>query len=250
MKMKKTFVLAARPVAALALLAVVLAVTAVKKSQPSSGSSQLQSTRSFIRSSSSVRSDTQTTSRPAYRTQPAPSPSPSVSPSPSPTPSPSPSPSPVPTPKPSLRPSPTPSPSPTPAPEITINDQVPFEEGDIMAVIFIGSLEIVYDYSLADKYFAGTDLATISFEGQEKYLIIPKYPDDINIYSVSHEEDGLKDEYYTTARGAFYIVGNVSEVYRNMKIATVHNGKYYEFSPCLSGNDGSVMAPDFVTVIG
>lgn len=119
-----------------------------------------------------------------------------------------------------------------------------------MAVIFIGSLECVYDYSLADKYFAGTDLATISFEGQEKYLIIPKYPDDINIYFVSHEEDGLKDEYYTTARGAFYIVGNVSEVYRNMKIATVHNGKYYEFSPCLSGNDGSVMAPDFVTVIG
>ena len=230
--------------AVLALLAVVLAVTAVKKSQPSSGSSQHQSTRSLIRSSSSMRSDTQTVSRPASRTQPAPSPSPSVSPSPSPTPSP------VPTPKPSLRPSPTPSPSPTPAPEITINDQVPFEEGDIMAVIFIGSLECVYDYSLADKYFAGTDLATISFEGQEKYLIIPKYPDDINIYSVSHEEDGLKDEYYTTARGAFYIVGNVPEVYRNMKIATVHNGKYYEFSPCLSGNDGSVMAPDFVTVIG
>lgn len=121
-----------------------------------------------------------------------------------------------------------------------------------MAVIFIGSLESVYDYSLADKYFAGTDLATISFEGQEKYLIIPRYPDDVNIYSVSLADAGLTSEYYTTVRGAFYIVGNISEVYQNMKITTVHNGKYYEFSPCLSlsGNDGSVMAPNFVTVIG
>lgn len=119
-----------------------------------------------------------------------------------------------------------------------------------MAVIFIGSLESVYDYSLADKYFAGTDLATISFEGQEKYLIIPKYPDDINIYSVSLADAGLTSEYYTTVRGAFYIVGNISEVYQNMKISTVHNGEYYEFSPCLSGRDGSVVVPNFVTVMG
>lgn len=118
-----------------------------------------------------------------------------------------------------------------------------------MAVIFIGGLEPAYDYSLVQKYFDTGAIATISFEGQEKYLIIPRYPDDIYIYSMNFTDSGMESEYYTTARGEFYILGNASEVAPNFLISTTHDGVNYEFSPYLSGRDGSVIVPEYVTWI-
>lgn len=88
-------------------------------------------------------------------------------------------------------------------------------------------------------------------EGEECYLLVPKWKNAvISLKELEYVEGGtLKeaDNYLLSIRhfvGPTLIYQNQSEVFTNAKIIMRYRDDTIEFSPCLSGKDGSVVLPD------
>ncbi len=126
------------------------------------------------------------------------------------------------------------------------NTDIQFNENEIMAVAFLGGLENYYDYSALEKYFTVNEFETFNFGGQEKYFIVPRYDNKISLSKITYTDDDIETESFATVKGCFYITCNESDIMSNVMISTEHNGEIYEFSPYLSGKDGSLVLPEYV----
>ncbi len=131
-------------------------------------------------------------------------------------------------------------------PDFLKNIDIQFEDNQIMAVVFLGGWENSYDYSTVEKYFTTTEFENFSFGGREKYLIVPRYDESIELSNITYTDKGTETEHVTTVKGCFYITCNQSDIMSNVMITTEHNGEKYEFSPFLSGKDGSLVLPEYV----
>lgn len=133
-----------------------------------------------------------------------------------------------------------------------LKTDLPFEkdDGKLLGIIQIGGLEEVYDYSIVNKYFNTRDFETISLEGEEKYLIIPR-DCEVEVYSLSmgeidEESISMDETYIKTMTEPFYITCNVSDIIANSLLRVVKDGKQYSYSPYISLRDGSLVVEDFV----
>lgn len=129
-----------------------------------------------------------------------------------------------------------------------------FEDNDqLLAIFYLGGLENEYDYSIINKYYSDKEIEEfekIELEGEECYLIVPRYAQDITISSLTMTEDGgtLEKSVIKTSV-PFLLKCNVSDIFSNAEIKFNYRGKDYKYSPYISLKDGSVVTEDFVLFI-
>ena len=125
-----------------------------------------------------------------------------------------------------------------------------YDENDVMAIIYVGSNMDSYDYSLVNKYFDEEEIPEVKLSGEEKYLIIPRYNMDINIYGLEMNDNGLfVRKFIDTIKGNFYLICNESDLYSNVLISFDYKNKEYEYSPYISLKDGNLVTQDFILYI-
>ncbi len=136
-----------------------------------------------------------------------------------------------------------------------LKTDLPFkkDDGKLLGIMYIGGLEEDYDYTIVDRYFNTRDFETVKLEGEEKYLIIPRYC-EVEVYSLSmdevDEEDFVMNEkYIKTMDKPFYITCNVSDIIANSLLRVNKDGNQYSYSPYISLKDGSLVVEDFVLEI-
>lgn len=129
-----------------------------------------------------------------------------------------------------------------------------FNENEVLAVFYIGGMDESYDYSLAKKYFSEEELASfeeIKIGGTEKYLIIPRYKGNVEIYSLSLDENttNTNSKLIKNASQPFYITCNESDIFPNSRIRVCTRTGEYVYSPYISLKDGSVVVNENVLLV-
>ncbi len=77
------------------------------------------------------------------------------------------------------------------------------------------------------------------YEGDEWYLVVPRYKEDVDITNLTTEE------VHTIYNGdAFTIKCNLSDLYSNIEISTEQNLSGHKFSPQMGGDGKLVKNPD------
>ena len=104
-----------------------------------------------------------------------------------------------------------------------------------------------------DEYinYIGTNekLEYYELEGQDIYLVIPKYKDStINVYEARLDDNGnlVKNSLLFTTYNLFVIKCNVSDIIPSIILEVSYNDKVIEYSPSLSLKDGSLFVTDDV----
>ena len=107
--------------------------------------------------------------------------------------------------------------------------------GDIMDVRHTYVEEIFKD--LGD--FAIEQVGHIDYEGDEWYLVVPRYQADVDITNLD------TGEVHTISNGeAFTVRCNLSDLYSNIEISTELNLSGHKFSPQIGGDGKLVSNPD------
>ena len=122
----------------------------------------------------------------------------------------------------------------------------------LMAIFFLNSVNNM-DNSIINKYYSNDELQefdSIQLEGEEYYLVVPRYNDKVLISALSMAEDG--STIHTTLKEVdkpFFIKCNISDIFANSEIKLTHNGEEYKFSPYISLKDGTVALKEFVMLV-
>ena len=82
-------------------------------------------------------------------------------------------------------------------------------------------------------------MAHFDFEGDEWYLIVPRYKDYVNLTNL---ETGKKHTIYQGE--AFTVKCNLSDLHSNIEISTELNLSGHKFSPQIGGDGKLVQNPD------
>lgn len=127
-----------------------------------------------------------------------------------------------------------------------------FSENEILAVFYIGGTKDSYDYSVAKKYFNENELSSfedIKIGGEEKYLIIPRYKGNVEIYSLSLDNEDIKSKLIKNISQPFYITCNESDIFPNSRIRVCTRTGEYVYTPYISLKDGSIVGTENTLVI-
>ena len=124
--------------------------------------------------------------------------------------------------------------------EKTKKDNIPFEEGQLYAVAYMGNqkMEPIEKYS---EYLDDLDLPTYLISEGDFYLVIPRYDKtDLKLYKVdvNTEEKALFKEVKNS--GAFIVQCNISDIMNDASIELINENGKAEFSPFISLKDGSL----------
>ena len=125
-----------------------------------------------------------------------------------------------------------------------IKETIPFEEGQLYAVAYLGWDESAKN-TLAfykDLYLEDEDIPVFYTSGNEAYLIIPRYNNtSVKLYQKDFDApDKLLYESYDCR--PFVIRCNASDIFPDSKISLSCDKGSAEFSPCLSLADGRLIA--------
>jgi len=138
--------------------------------------------------------------------------------------------------------------------EIEYARKLNFEnDKQVLAIFFLGGVEGEYDYSLAEKYYSKEDIKnfeTVALDGEEYYLIVPRYNNTVTVSSLTMTEDGgtaakIEKEFSKP----FFLKCNISDIFSNAEISLEHDGVEYKYSPYVSLKDGSIVTQDFVLLV-
>lgn len=134
-----------------------------------------------------------------------------------------------------------------PAPEPGKRDElIPFEEGQLYAAAYLGYQKMDdWDY-YEERYLDKKQPPTYHISDGDFYLIIPRYPGMIlSLFAKDMEtgENVLNCE--EPDCGPFIVQCNVSEIFADAVIQLSYQGETIEYSPCLSGEDGSLVAGEY-----
>lgn len=129
-----------------------------------------------------------------------------------------------------------------------------FEDNDqLLAIFYLGGLENEYDFSIVNKYYSDKEIEEfekIELEGEECYLIVPRYGQYITISSLTMTDDsGTLEKIISKTSTPFLLKCNISDIFSNVEIKFNYEGKEYVYSPYISLKDGSVVTEDFVVLI-
>lgn len=87
--------------------------------------------------------------------------------------------------------------------------------------------------------FAIEQIGHIDYEGDEWYLVVPRYKEDVEIINLE------TDEVHTIYNGeAFTVKCNLSDIHPNIEISTEQNLSGHKFSPQIGGDGKLVPNPD------
>lgn len=131
---------------------------------------------------------------------------------------------------------------------------IPFKsDEEILGLIYLGGLDLDYDYTLVDRYYTKKEqeqFPTLELDGEECYLVIPRYMTEVDIYELTMNEDGsTKKEHSMMSMIPFFVKCNASDIFPNSELSFNRKGTHYTYSPYISLKDGSVVVEDFVYLI-
>lgn len=129
-------------------------------------------------------------------------------------------------------------PTPTPDPLSTL----PYEDGQLYAVAYLGYQEPTELDYYRQTYFGGRDVPVHHISDGDFYLIIPRDP---NATVRLFQNDMLTQTssiFYEQPDGSPFVIGcNVSDIFPDVTVElTTSTGEKVEFSPFISLKDGSV----------
>lgn len=118
---------------------------------------------------------------------------------------------------------------------------IPFEEGQLYAVAYLGYRDAsALDYYV-DAYLDGKTPETFAISDGDYYLVIPRYADmTVFLYSSDIETGSQAQIFESFNCEPFVIQCNESDVFSDATVRLDYDGKSVEFSPFVSGKDGSL----------
>lgn len=119
-------------------------------------------------------------------------------------------------------------------------DSIPFTEGQLYAVAYLGYQEIAdFDYYV-EKYLDTADVPTYTVSDGDFYLVIPRYDGmtmALSVNDLETSQSNLRQEVPNV--GPFIVQCNVSDVFSDATIALTYNGDRAEFTPFISLENGA-----------
>lgn len=135
--------------------------------------------------------------------------------------------------------------------DININTNyknINFKDNQLLAVAYLKDIsEITSTYNNIVNNVNVIDYEDNELDGEELYLIIPRYEMDINIYTAILDENTaklIKDKLLKQTDKPFVIKCNVSDIMSNIIIEFNYKNNSYEYSPSLSLKDGKLNSND------
>ena len=126
------------------------------------------------------------------------------------------------------------------AQEKSKRDNIPFEEGQLYAVAYMGyqQMKPIERYS---EYLDDLDLPIYSISEGDFYLVIPRFNNtDLKLYKIdtgTGEKTLFKE---VKNSGAFVVQCNISDIVNDVSIELISADEKTEFSPFISLKDGSL----------
>lgn len=128
-----------------------------------------------------------------------------------------------------------------------------FGDSQILAVFYIGSTNETYNYSVVEKYFTLDEINNfkdIKLDGEEKYLIVPRYKGNVEIHGLTLEEnDVITNKLKDVVDKPFYLTCNASDIFPNSRIKISTRTGEYVYTPYVSLKDGSVVINDNILLV-
>lgn len=129
---------------------------------------------------------------------------------------------------------------------------ITWQEGELGAVALVGFsedvfsediLRVFYAYDARYNDFSGGSIGGAEAEGNEVYLIIPRWSD--TVISVTELVEGAAGEQlYSDIGMPFLLRCNLSDLYPNTLVTFTSSQGTLTFSPSISLMDGSVVLPE------
>lgn len=120
-------------------------------------------------------------------------------------------------------------------------DAIPFEEGQLYGVAYLGYEEIEDLSFYAERYLDDENPPIHFLSEGEYYLVIPRYADmEMRLYRNDVETQQRTLVYEDTKSRPFLVQCNVSDIFPDATICLTWQGEAVEFSPYISLMDGSV----------
>ena len=138
--------------------------------------------------------------------------------------------------------------------EFTEFEAIDWEEGELGGIAFLGYANNVYDeailrehdrYNAKYGYFNEGDISFLESEGDEIYLIIPRYLGSRVTVEEYNDEDGKRGTILLdTAVAPFMFRCNLSDIHPNSLITLRSHDEEFSFNPCVSLMDSSIILPE------
>ena len=138
--------------------------------------------------------------------------------------------------------------------EFTEFEAIDWEEGELGGIAFLGYADNVYDeailrehdrYNAEYGYFTEGDISFLESEGDEIYLIIPRYLGSRVTVEEFNAEDGRRGTILLdTAVAPFMFRCNMSEIHPNSLITLRSQDEEFSFCPCIDLADNSIVLPE------
>ncbi len=128
------------------------------------------------------------------------------------------------------------------APTVSKRDAIPFEEGQLYAVAYLG-YQTIDDWAYyVERYLDSGDVPTHFISDGDYYLVIPRYDDmGVALYANDIETGASEPRYEANSCGPFLLQCNISDIFSDAAIRFTYNGETVEFSPFLSLENGAPM---------
>lgn len=124
-------------------------------------------------------------------------------------------------------------------------DDIPFSDGQLYAVAYLGYEEIEGLSFYAENYLDNENLPVHYISQGEYYLVIPRYTDmAMRLYRNDIETTERILVYEEAESRPFIIQCNVSDIFSDATICLTSQTETVEFSPYISLADGNVEAGD------
>ena len=121
-------------------------------------------------------------------------------------------------------------------------EKIPFEEGQLYAVAYLGYEEMTDGAYFVDTYLKGEKPPVHYVSGGEYYLIIPRYEGmKLELSRNSILSIGETLFYEETDFRPFIVQCNISDIFPDVNIRITYNSESVDFSPYISLKDGSVV---------
>lgn len=118
---------------------------------------------------------------------------------------------------------------------------IPFEEGQLYAVAYLGYVEMEDTAFYQETYLNGEKLPVHYISEGEYYLIVPRYEGmTVELYWNNIVSAGGKLFYKESDFRPFIVQCNVSDIFSDLTVRVTYQSESVEFSPRISLVDGSV----------
>lgn len=126
--------------------------------------------------------------------------------------------------------------------QVSKRDSIPFGEGQMYAVAYLGYQTTGDLNYYVDRYLDSDQMPTYRVSDGDCYLVIPRYDGmNVSLYVNDMETLGRTPQFENQNSGPFIVQCNVSDIFPDITVRMEYGGEAVEFSPFISLRDGSLM---------